>query len=201
MNRPSSSENVGLSTLTNFEMKESLHSLQKMKKGSGSMIMKEIDAIFTKPCLPNEKILLLQQLIHEKSEKLNHIHGVAIMHRCAKNNILITNIIPISTILILFSGPNYRREWKSNEINQALYGLKTLSIETDNITQYINFIIDKIKNCIDDFTAIELAGSLFGLQKFTGDSISVRNLIIELTKIMNASSIELGDHEICKLIY
>lgn len=183
---------ISLPSVLNSENKPS-QGLYVLKKGSGSNINKDIDNILKDGNKNHpEKIRNLQNLITSRQSELNHVHAVTIMQRCVRNRVDVTDVIPLSEIIKLFNGRNHRLEWSPSEIAQALYGMKSLSSKTPNISEYCREIEIRLMACTTKFSGQEIGNSLYGLQKFSSSSEMIRSLLSSLIPRVDASTVLTG---------
>jgi hypothetical protein len=147
----------------------------KLQKGYSSKITVELNNIFDQSSAlskgtlssKDDKRNKLINLIQEYESNFNHIHAVTIIHRCCKHDLDVTEIIPIPKLLQYFSKTNTRKYWSPQEISQAMYGLKGMSINTPHILEYLQYIVKKLESCHLMFSPNEIGSCLYGLQQLS----------------------------------
>lgn len=182
-------------------------------KGTGAELNQQILSIFNS--LGNEdgplKMKKLKDLVMENSDRANHVHGVTILQRAAKNKQNILGYFSEDIILSLLrkNGHGDGEPWKAYEIGQSLYGCRMLNIERKGAKELLSLLIEKIEEhsrTEASFTGQDIASCFFGLQNLAyKQGADGRKLINKLLRALvlklSECTDKLSSQEISNILY
>lgn len=117
----------------------------------------------------------LRMFMLQHDNELDGVHAAILMHRCALNNIVVTDIVPINYLVQLCSKTT---RFNAFHLSQLLYGFKLLSTTTPDVHRLLNVVTDHVEACTDAFEGSIVAKALYGLQRFsTLTAISITNSV------------------------
>ena len=76
-----------------------------------------------------------------------------------------------------------------------------LSSETVGIDEFLRQLTTLVTNCDEPFRAQDIGNALYGMQKFSCDTIEVRQLLAAIGKKFRESSVQLNPQDISIAIY
>lgn len=174
-----------------------------MIAGSGKAINTEILTIFSdRSTSSTDKVAALNALLLGKNAALlNHVHAATLLQRCARAKIDITKVVPLQTIGAMLARTSHRDHLRAVEAAHALYGLRVLSLDTPDMTTYLNLVADLALECSEEFKGQEIGNAMFGLQRLGSDSPDVRRLLAILAVKFKLSKTTMTSQECSNALY